>query len=228
MAGQAERLPETDPGLDPIGDAAELLGERHVPSRVLQGSRDVSAQRVGHAAEHMCDITVEVVALARELESPIRVRDRLGDLPEIDPCPGASRVAQRLLVEAHERRGRDIDHPLEDRAADVLADHGGGLEHAPLALRQSVDARGQERLHGVRHRELLHLCHQPVAAALAREMARLDQRPHDFLGEEGVSAGSLMDQARESRRAPLRAEQILEQLADRLGAERRQRELLDV
>ena len=67
--------------------------------------------------------------------------------------------------------------------------------------------------------------HQPVGAALALEVSRLDQRLHDLLDEERVAAGALADQLGQPVERGIGAEQVAEHLLDRLGPERRQGEL---
>ena len=62
--------------------------------------------------------------------------------------------------------------------------------------------------------------HEPVGAALALEASRLDQRLHELLDEERVARGPLADQLRQPVERGIGAEQVGEQLLDRLGAER--------
>ena len=64
-----------------------------------------------------------------------------------------------------------------------------------------------------------------VGAALAFEAPGLDQRLHELLDEERVALGALADQLSQSVQRGIVAEQLGEQLLDRLGAERGERDL---
>ena len=66
---------------------------------------------------------------------------------------------------------------------------------------------------------------EPVGAALALEAPGLDQRLHELLDEERVALGPLADQLRQPVQRGIGAEQLGEQLLDRLGAERSERDL---
>ncbi len=57
-------------------------------------------------------------------------------------------------------------------------------------------------------------------------MAVLDQRLDDLLGEERIPRGTRVDRRGQSAQARIVAEQVGEQLADRVRTERQQRELL--
>ncbi len=121
--------------------------------------------------------------------------------------------------------GGELRHFRQQRLGEVLADHRRHLQQPLLALRQPIDARRQHRLHGRRHLEPLDRRHQPVGAAGAFEMPRLDQRLRHLLGEERVAAGARVDRAGQPGEARVVAEEIRQQLGDRLAAERRQRDL---
>src|SRR5262245_66091041 len=64
-----------------------------------------------------------------------------------------------------------------------------------------------------------------MATARSLQASRLDQGLHYFFGEERIAAGSRMYRLGEAACARIVAEQVLEQLADRLRPERRQRHL---
>ena len=64
---------------------------------------------------------------------------------------------------------------------------------------------------------------QPVGAALALEVAGLDQLPDDLLDEERVAAGALVDQLGEPVERGIAAGQIGQQLPGRVRSERHQR-----
>ena len=57
-------------------------------------------------------------------------------------------------------------------------------------------------------------------------MARLDERLHDLFGEERVASRAGVDRVRQALEARVPAEQVVEQLADRFGPERRERNLV--
>jgi hypothetical protein len=79
---------------------------------------------------------------------------------------------------------------VQEDERHVLADHRGRLEQALVLGRQTVDARRQHGLHRDRHLRARKGARQPVAAALARQDAALDQATNALLDEEGVALGA--------------------------------------
>src|SRR5436190_11359546 len=67
---------------------------------------------------------------------------------------------------------------------------------------------------------------QAVRTPDSRDNARLDQRLGDLLDEEGVATRALLDALGESVERRVGAEQVGQQLLDRLWAERQERKLL--
>ena len=75
-------------------------------------------------------------------------------------------------------------------AAKVLADRGGRLQDV-LGLRtEAVDARGKDRVDSRRHRDVVDLRHEPVAARLALERSGLGELADDLFDEERVALAS--------------------------------------
>ena len=70
---------------------------------------------------------------------------------------------------------------------DLLAHHRGDLQQLLGVRVEAVDASGEDRLHGCRHAGLLDRADQAVGAALALEVAGLDQLADDLLDEERVA-----------------------------------------
>ena len=97
-----------------------------------------------------------------------------------------------------------------------------------LPLGQAVDPRCEDALHGRRHADLFRGRAQAVRTPGSHESARLDQRLDDLLDEEGIAARALLDELAEAVERRITAEEIGEELLDRLGAERQQRKLLVV
>jgi hypothetical protein len=69
---------------------------------------------------------------------------------------------------------------------------------------------------------------QPVGSPRSHEAPILDESLNDLLDEEGVSSRSLADEVGQSLHRGVRSHEVAEQRADRLGAERRKRQLLVV
>ncbi len=105
---------------------------------------------------------------------------------------------------------------LEQDQRDVGAHHRGRLEQALGAVRQPVDAGGQDRLDGMRDLERLDGPRLPVGARLSREHADLAQGPDRLLEEEGVTIRQLDQEPLEGAETRVRAEQGLEELVGRL------------
>lgn len=97
-----------------------------------------------------------------------------------------------------------------------LADHRGHLQHVLLTLVETIDARGEDRLHRRRNSEAFDGPCQLIGAAPPGKRAGLDQGLHHLLDEIRVAARAGVDQLRQRRDACVAAEQ----LADRLGPER--------
>ena len=69
--------------------------------------------------------------------------------------------------------------------------------------------------------------HQAIGSLGALERPRFDQRLHDLLDEERIAAGALVHDGGKAADARMAAEQVGEQLAHRLFAERHEREPLN-
>ena len=77
-----------------------------------------------------------------------------------------------------------------------------------LAAVEPVDSGREDRLDGGGHAGVLDRLGQPVGAALALEVAGLDQLADDLLDEERVAAGSLVDQLGETVERGVAAGQV--------------------
>ena len=121
---------------------------------------------------------------------------------------------------------REIADPAQQLLGKPEPDRRGGLQHRLLALRQAVDARGKDAVHRRRNLESIDRRAEAIRASFPDEAARLDQRVNDLLDEERVAAGALAHQRRQARQGRISAEEVREQLVDRLGTERMQRHLL--
>jgi hypothetical protein len=139
-------------------------------------------------------------------------------------------VEELGVLQCAERRGPfgigKLHDTLQDRLRDPLADHCCALEHVLLPLRQPVDARGQDGVDRVGNRQVLDGPDEAVGAPGPLEVPRLGERPHRFLDEERVPPGPVPDQIDQACHARVAAQQVPEQLSDRLRPERDERKLL--
>jgi hypothetical protein len=117
----------------------------------------------------------------------------------------------------------------QERRRKARADHGRRLQDQLVALGETVEARGEQRLDGRRNRQLVDRLAQlePAAApgAAGFERAAVDQRLDDLFDEEGVAAGALANQPPQAGGGPVIAEQAAEQRVGRVVRQRRQRQL---
>src|SRR5437667_87060 len=127
------------------------------------------------------------------------------------------RSAPRNAMTAPSRSSRGRS---QTRRSSPEPDRRGGLQHRLLALRQAVDARGKDAMHRRRNLESIDRRAEAIRASFPDEAARLDQRVNDLLDEERVAAGALAHQRRQARQGRISAEEVREQLVDRLGTER--------
>jgi hypothetical protein len=79
----------------------------------------------------------------------------------------------------------------QQRVWDILAHDGRRLQQAFVFRRQSIDACGQDRLHGRGHLKASWHARQMVGAALAAENLRLHQRSHAFFQEQRIALRAL-------------------------------------
>jgi hypothetical protein len=108
-----------------------------------------------------------------------------------------------------------ISHGLQQDQGHVVANDRRGLEQALISGWQPIDARRQDRLHGVRHLQAVEGCDEMIGATVTDQHPGLHQGPHTLLEEEGIAL-RLHDQARLQRlQTGVLPEQGLEQL---LGA----------
>ena len=128
-------------------------------------------------------------------------------------------VLERLQRFAQLRRVL-LDDGGQGRLVELAADHRGGLQHVLLPLRQPIDARREQRVHGARHLQLVDRRDQTIGALAALQLPRLDEILHHLLGEERIAAGAGMNRLGQAGDAGVVAEQRIEQLADGVGAER--------
>ena len=93
----------------------------------------------------------------------------------------------------------------------VSPDHGRGLEHVLVALREPIDARREDGLNGLGQRDLLDRGGQPVGAAFATQHATLDERANHLLDEEWVAASPGLDPGAQRREHVVGSEPVVEQ-----------------
>ena len=147
----------------------------------------------GHRLQHFEDSQVEgPPALVKQT----RVGDIVGE--GVHELVSGAREARGLVQElgrAKPGQARaqgvvaDIGDCLEQSVRDVLTDDGSCLEQALVIGRQTVDPRGQHRLHAGRHMQRLDGPGPPMGAGLAHEFLRLAERADALLEEERVPAG---------------------------------------
>ena len=107
----------------------------------------------------------------------------------------------------------------------VLADHRGRLQQ-PLGLDgQAIDARGQHRLHGGGHLDLLDFPREAIVTAIARQHLGLGEGVHALFQEERIALGALDQELLERPQARVVAHQRPQQLLGALGRQRIDAEL---
>src|SRR5213083_1122874 len=109
----------------------------------------------------------------------------------------------------------------------VSPDHGRGLEHVLVAVREPIDARREDGLNGLGQRDLLDRGGQPVGAAFTTQHATLDERANHLLDEEWVAASPGLDPGAQGRERVVGSEPVAKQRPGVLKAEGRKRESLD-
>ena len=111
-------------------------------------------------------------------------------------------------------------------AVELPAEHGRHLHHALRLRPETVEARADELLDGPRHADLVDRPGEAHLAVAAQEIALLDERARDLLGEERVALGLLHDAALElsGERAAGDGADDLDGLVVRERAERELRE----
>ena len=77
----------------------------------------------------------------------------------------------------------------------------------------------RQRLHARRHLQPLDRGDQAIGAAGSPQLVRLDERLDDLLGEERVAAGARVDRIDQAGGAGVVAQQVDEQLANRVRAD---------
>ena len=101
-----------------------------------------------------------------------------------------------------------------------MSDHRRSLQYLLVALHQPVDSRGQQRVDRRGDRQALDRRDQTVGAPRALEVARLDESAHGLFGEERIAAGPGVHCAGDASEALVLSEETLDQLSNRVGAER--------
>ena len=141
------------------------------------------------------------------LEGVLQVREELRLVEELRLLQVRESPPHGLLGLVGDRR--------EERVGHVFADHRRGLQELLLLRRQSVDARGQDRLHRGWHLERLDRPRQSVCSPLSRQRSRLHQGPHPLLQEERIAP--LHQHLRQGRQPRVRAEERRQQFRCALG-----------
>ena len=97
--------------------------------------------------------------------------------------------------------------------AEILADHRRVRQQHFVLFGETIDARRQQRLHGVRDHDLRRRFAQAVGAALAFQIALLGQAAYCFLHEQGIARRLLCQALGDGRQ--------LERVAQQIGGQRR-------
>ncbi len=141
---------------------------------------------------------------------------------------GAEKLGGRKALERRGELGRgQIDHGAQQLDWHVSPDHGRGLEHVLVAVREPIDARREDGLNGLGQRDLLDRGGQPVGAAFTTQHATLDERANHLLDEEWVAASPGLDPGAQGRERVVGSEPVVEQRPGVLESEGRKRENLD-
>src|SRR6266542_1384676 len=119
-----------------------------------------------------------------------------------------------------ERVVRKFGDGLEEGKRHVLADGCGGLKEALVLRDESIDASGEEGLHGGRDQDAGYVLGQEMGATGADQHTGLDEGADALLEEERVALGPLGQQTLEWLEARVTAEQAGQEVG---GALRRQR-----
>ena len=86
-----------------------------------------------------------------------------GALVQELPCAQHGQRLGQILV------GK-LDDLAQDRVGELLADHGGRLQHVLLPLAEPIDPRGERGVHACRHVDLVDRRSEPVGAARSGEV----------------------------------------------------------
>ena len=141
---------------------------------------------------------------------------------------GTEKVGGGKALERRGEGGRgQVDHDAQQFDRHVPPDHGRGLEHVLVAVREPVDARREDGLNRLGQRDLLDRGGRLVGAALTPQDAMLDERPNHLLDEEWVAASPGLDPGAQGREPVVGSEPVAEQRPGVLGSEGRKREALD-
>src|SRR5439155_3989230 len=116
----------------------------------------------------------------------------------------------------------------EERLVELLANDRRGFQEVLRGFAESIDAGGEECLHGRGKRERIDRRRQTIRAALPDEAPGRRQRLHHLFGEERVPAGALENTSGELAERAVRSKKVLQQLADGFVAKGREHELMVV
>jgi hypothetical protein len=119
-------------------------------------------------------------------------------------------------------------HRGENGPGKLFADHRRGLQRALLVIAETVDARGEHRLHRGRNLHRFNRANEAIGTGCAGQAAAFQQRLHDLFDEERVAAGAPVHVCRQALHRWVGSQQIGEHLPGRLRPERQQRDLLIV
>ncbi|MET0487445.1 MAG: hypothetical protein ABW216_17210 [Candidatus Rokuibacteriota bacterium] len=141
---------------------------------------------------------------------------------------GTEKLRCRKALERRGELGRgQVDDGAQHLDRHVSTDHGRGLEHGLVPVREPIDARRQDGLNGLGQRDLLDRGGQPVGAAFTAEHAALGERANHLLDEEWVAASLGLDAGAQRCEHVVGSEPVVEQHLRILGTERRKGETLD-
>src|ERR1700733_12325289 len=102
----------------------------------------------------------------------------------------------------------------------VLSNYRSLLQQVLLGGGQRVDTGGEHRLQGGRDLDVRKRPRQAVAAACAREHTSIDQRSHDLLDEERITAGALHQETFQGGQTRVGAQQGVKKFGEALAGKR--------
>src|SRR5215470_5447054 len=84
----------------------------------------------------------------------------------------------------------DVSNLTEQSGADIFADNGRRLKELLIFRCESVDTRGEQRLHARGYVDCPHLARQPAGPARSIQDSRVGQCLHTLLEEEWIALGA--------------------------------------
>ena len=183
-----ERFPVREHRAGGLGRPVREAGRRRprfgLPIVIGKAGRELGEAIGVEALERLARATVELAA-------PRREEGRLGDvlrqrvLERVRDLLAGRALGEELepgeLAEARIDRALAVPDRGQERRGELAPEDRGGLEHALVVLVEAIDARGQDAVHRVGHRE------RGPASLVA-------DRPRQLLEEEGIALALVEDQ----------------------------------